>query len=264
MLTKPISATELQMRVRSLLRLKSLQRKLAQRNAELVQALELGEHLTHMLVHDFRNPLTRVLVSAEMIIDECEQAGLTQATEYGNDVLDAALRLRGLADDLLQLARIEDGAAEPTRARFALTALIDDIARDMRRVAQVNSVTIDTDCAGELEVEADREWIYRVLQNLMDNALKYSPERGTITLRARNSGGTIRVEVIDEGPGIPADYQERVFEKFAQVPKKSRRGSGLGLAFCRLAIEAHSGAIGVTDRPDGRDGSTFWLTLPAA
>jgi signal transduction histidine kinase len=263
-LTKPISATELQMRVRSLLRLKSLQGKLAERNAELVQALELGEHLTHMLVHDFRNPLTRVLVSAEMIIETCENAGLAEATELGQDVLAGALRLRGLADDLLQVARIEDGVTEPQRSSLAIAEVIRDIVADMRRVAQVQEVTIISEADESLTIHADREWIYRVLQNLMDNALKYSPAGGQIIVRAAVENGMIAIYVVDDGPGVPADYRERVFDKFAQVPKTSRRGSGLGLAFCRLAVEAHGGTIGVDARADGKDGSTFWLTLPTA
>jgi len=98
----------------------------------------------------------------------------------------------------------------------------------------------------------------------MDNALKYSPNGGRIDIRAVREGDMLRIRVVDDGPGIPADYRERVFDKFAQVPKKSRRGSGLGLAFCRLAVEAHGGAIGVTARDDERDGSCFWLTLPTA
>jgi signal transduction histidine kinase len=263
-LTKPISATELQVRVRSLLRLKSLQRKLADRNLALEQALELGERLTHMLVHDFRNPLTRVLVSAEMIIDACEAAGLAEPAELGKDVLGGALRLRGLADDLLQVARIEDGVAEPSKAVFPIAEVIDAITSDLRRVAAVNDVTFQVEADPRLRVDADREWIYRVLQNLIDNALKYSPAGGRVQVRATGSDGVVRVRVIDDGPGIPPEYRERVFDKFAQVPKTSRRGSGLGLTFCRLAIEAHGGAIGVVARDDGREGSSFWLTLPLA
>lgn len=263
-LTKPISAMELQMRVRSLLRLKSLQRKLARRNVELEEALELGEHLTHMLVHDFRNPLTRVLVSAEMIVEQCDAAGLRETADLGHDVLAAALRLRGLADDLLQVARIEDGVAAPKRTRFAAADVVHAIARDLARVAQVGDVRIDTDVAPELYVHADREWIYRVLQNLVDNALKYSPRGGRVQIRATRQASAVHVAVIDDGPGIPREYRERIFDKFAQVPAKSRRGTGLGLAFCRLAVEAHGGAIGVDARTDGADGSAFWFTLPAA
>lgn len=263
-LTKPISATELQVRVRSLLRLKALQRVLAQRNTELEHALELGEHLTHMLVHDFRNPLTRVLVSAEMIIDSCEEAGLKEAADLGQDVLGGAIRLRGLADDLLAVARIEAGAAEPKRSEFAIADLIESITSDLRRVAQVQNVTFETSADPRLKVNADREWMYRVLQNLIDNALKYSPAGGRVQVLATDSDGMVRVQVLDDGPGIPADYRERVFDKFAQVPNNTRRGTGIGLAFCRLAIEAHGGAIGVSARDDGGEGSAFWLSLPLA
>lgn len=266
-LSKPITATELQMRVRSMLRLKNLQRTLAARNTDLEQALQLREHLTHLLVHDFKNPLTRVLVSAEMIAEQCEEAQLADAHELAEDVMAGALRLRGLTEDLLQVARIEDGVAEPKRSVFSLSELLGAIAGDVQRVAQVQGVALQVDGAADLRVDADREWVYRVLQNLVDNAIKFTPSGSQVLLtatRADSGGSRARVCVIDGGPGIPEEYRERIFEKFAQVPRTERRGSGLGLAFCRLAVEAHGGTITAAPRDDGQPGSVFAFTLPLA
>jgi signal transduction histidine kinase len=267
-LTKPIAPAELSLRVRSMLRLKSLQRRLARRNQELEEALALREQLTHMLVHDFRNPLTRVLISAEMIAESCAVAKVDEAVELAGDILSGAQRLRGLADDLLQVARIEEGVAAPNRQDLVLGEIIDRIVADMRTMARARKVTLGVEIERDLRVTVDREWIYRVLQNLLDNALKYSPTGGHIGVIARFTytalGPRVHVQVMDDGPGIPADYRERVFDKFSQVPKTSRRGTGLGLTFCRLAVEAHGGRIGVGDRPDGKPGSVFELTLPVA
>jgi len=269
-LTKPISATELKMRVRTILRLKTLQRKLARRNEQLAQALEMRERLSRMLVHDFRNPLTRVLVSAELIADQCKEAGLEETAELTRDVLQGALRLTGLADDLLQVARLEDGVAKPETAPLALAETIGGVVDDMQRIASDRGVALRVDASDDLRVDADKKWIYRVLQNLLDNALKYSPKGSEIAVSTAVEQGAepghelVRVRVVDAGPGIPEEHRERIFEKFAQVPRSARRGTGLGLTFCRLAVEAHGGTIVVTERPDGAEGSAFSFTLRKA
>lgn len=269
-LTKPISATELKMRVRTILRLKTLQRKLARRNDQLAEALEMRERLSRMLVHDFRNPLTRVLVSAELIADQCKEAGLAETTELTRDVLQGALRLAGLADDLLQVARLEDGVAKPELASLPIAEVIRSVAGDMQRIAHDRGVELRVEAGDSLTVSADRKWIYRVLQNLLDNALKYSPKGGAIVVTAAVEPGAkpdeelVRIGVVDDGPGIPEEHRERIFDQFAQVPRSARRGTGLGLTFCRLAVQAHGGTIVASDRPHGEQGSAFSFTLRRA
>jgi len=113
------------------------------------------------------------------------------------------------------------------------------------------------------KIRADNGKLRRVLTNLLDNALKFTPENGQVSISAELSlSGTITVHVSDTGPGIPEEYREKIFDRFSQVPGQSgrRRGSGLGLTFCKLAVEAHGGHIWVEPRPGG--GSTFTLTLP--
>lgn len=263
-LTKPITATELQLRVRSMLRLKSLQRRLALRNEELEHALQVGQHLTHMLVHDFRNPLTRVLVSAEMIVDACASAGLEDAAELGHDVLGGALRLRGLSDDLLFVAHAQVGGMDPEPSVVALSELTDAAVADLRRAADASDVRLRCQVPADLCIEADRDLILRVVQNLLDNALKHSPRSGRVALRAARHGDEVRVEVTDDRPEAVDGSHERVLAAFGAGAAPSRTSGGLDLAFCRLAVEAHGGQIGVTPRADGREGSTFWFTLPAA
>lgn len=269
-LTKPISATELKMRVRTILRLKTLQRKLARRNNQLANALEMRERLSRMLVHDFRNPLTRVLVSAEIIADQCNEAGLEEASELTHDVLQGALRLSGLTDDLLQVARLEDGVAKPELEVQSIAELVRAVSKDMARIARERGVSLRVDADEALQVNADKKWIYRVIQNLLDNALKYSPKGGEIAVTVRSEPGPepdvgyVSVRITDDGPGIPEEHRERIFEQFAQVPRAARRGTGLGLTFCRLAVEAHGGTIAATERPDGAEGSAFSFILQKA
>jgi signal transduction histidine kinase len=112
-------------------------------------------------------------------------------------------------------------------------------------------------------VVADREKIERVLVNLLDNALKYTPENGRIWVQTGQKADRMWVSISDTGPGIPAEDRERIFERFTQGTgdKLKRRGFGLGLAYCRLAVEAHGGRIWIQDGPDGI-GSRFTFTLP--
>ncbi|MER3513722.1 MAG: hypothetical protein C4310_04450 [Chloroflexota bacterium] len=106
----------------------------------------------------------------------------------------------------------------------------------------------------------DRDLIGRVIHNLVQNALKHTAPGGRITLAARAENGHLVVSVQDDGEGIPPEYHAHIFEKFVQVNKAARNGSGLGLAFCRLAVEAHGGRISVKSQP--HQGSTFTFTLP--
>ena len=111
--------------------------------------------------------------------------------------------------------------------------------------------------------ECDAPLIRRVLNNLLGNALKFTPDGGSIVIRISLEGGLAHIEVSDTGPGIPSEMHERIFEKFGQVEgEKAALGTGLGLTFCRLAVEAHGGRIGV--RSELGKGSIFWFELPLA
>ena len=124
-------------------------------------------------------------------------------------------------------------------------------------------VKIDTDIPFGLPVVADREKIERVVVNLLDNALKYTPENGRIWVQAGQKAESVWVSISDTGPGVPAEDRERIFERFTQGTgeKLKRRGFGLGLAYCRLAVEGHGGRIWIQDGPNGI-GSRFTFTLP--
>ena len=125
--------------------------------------------------------------------------------------------------------------------------------------------TMNVICPDESSpVSVDRDLVSRVMQNLVGNALKFTPaESGTITIHIEVREALARVAITDNGMGIPPEHQQRIFEKFAQVDtsaKGKRNSTGLGLTFCKLAVEAHGGSIGVADAPGG--GSVFWFELP--
>ncbi len=262
-LTKPISAAELRLRVRTTLRLKSLQRKLEQRNDELEQALEMRERLSRMVVHDFRDPLTRVLVAADLVVEECREAGIEESANLAEEIISGATVLSGLAGDLLEVARLEDGVAKPKLAQVDIGELLAALVNDMKRSAAACEVELRSRAPAEVVALADRKWLYRIIQNLTSNAIEYSPRGGEVVLSALvTADGEVTVRVIDDGSGVPEEQRERIFQQFAQMEKQSRRGVGLGLTFCRLAVEAHGGHISVGSRVDGGAGAVFWFTLP--
>ena len=147
-------------------------------------------------------------------------------------------------------------------AVFDLTALIREVADEHRLM--VGRKTIEfLPPPGAQEIQADREIIRRVLQNLLGNALDFSPEAGVVRLSTTGVARTVRVNVADEGPGLGANAPADIFNKFGATSENSRRpGIGLGLAFCKLAVEAHGGCIGV-DSQLGK-GSVFWFSLNRA
>jgi signal transduction histidine kinase len=260
-LSKPIQPAELRARMRAILRLKSLQQKLVHRNEELAVALQLRADLTSLIVHDFKNPLSIVMGCGDMIAWDAEERGLTSIQEMATDIVNSAIRLKNFTETLLEVARLEGDAARPKLSIFAVADVTSQIASDIGRLARRTGVEIVTRVSPDLVVQADRDWVYRVLQNLVDNALKYAPSSSRIMLRAAvERQGWVRVEVADQGPGIPAEHRQRIFDKFAQLKGAERKGTGLGLAFCRMAIEAHGGSIRVADG-DG-PGAVFAFTLP--
>jgi signal transduction histidine kinase len=263
-LQKPIQPTELRARVRAILRLKALQQQLVAQNAELQQAMQMRQDLTQLIVHDFKNPLSVVMGCGDMIAGQTEEHGPVAIFELATDVVNAAIRLKNFTETLLEVARLEGDAARPQPTRFPVVEVAQAICTDIGRIARRTGVELVASAAPDLLVHADREWIYRVLQNLVDNALKYAPQSTRVTVSATSGGpGWVRVAVSDQGPGIPVEQRARIFEKFAQMRGAERKGTGLGLAFCRMAVEAHGGSIRV-EEPGESGGTVFSFTLPAA
>jgi signal transduction histidine kinase len=213
-----------------------------------------------MIVHDLRSSLTSVGLSLALL-----EQRLRPAANRNRSLLRAALagvrRLSSMATQLLDTNRMEAGQmplhpqesdlVKTAAAAMELAATLDDKAQWNFRASE------------PVMAFHDAEIIGRVIENLLINALKFAPEGSELKLAVLRDGVFARVSVTDAGPGIPAESQQRIFEKFAQLEHENRRlGVGLGLAFCKLAVEAHGGEIGVLSQP-GR-GSTFWFTLPLA
>jgi signal transduction histidine kinase len=231
----------------------------------LEELLRLREELADMIVHDLRNPLGVIYSGLELLNrSTCAE----EESEFVQPVLAAmtrsVTRMRYLVDTLLDIARLEEGAFTFQKKPVSLASLIEDIVEEENPLAERTKIVLAAEIAPGLPpVQADRHVIQRVLSNLLDNALKFTPAGGRVCVAAARDGNWVRVSIIDTGPGIPPEERARVFEKFTQVQGNvgRRRGSGLGLTFCQLSIEAHDGSIWVEDGPDGK-GSQFIFTLP--
>ena len=230
---------------------------------ELQKAREL---ITQTLVHDLKSPIGAIK-SALMIIDETVKLEPEPDDVISQSVSIAqrsANRVMGLVESLLEIARMESGELGLAMNPTDLKALVTQTVADYRQQAASIDVLLQARIAEDIPMLLlDQEKITRVLTNLLDNALKFSPSGTKVKVHLTRPETTkVLVEVIDKGPGIPDDFKRRIFDQFSQVPgtRGRKRGSGLGLTFCRLTIEGHGGKIWVDDNPAG--GSIFKYTLP--
>ena len=239
---------------------------LAQVNAELKAAEVLRDDMTDMIVHDLRTPLTTINLSLDLLrrvlTDESKAAHRERFLQSASRSTENMLQL---VNQLLDVAQLEAGKLRLNRAPHSLTELL----RQKAAVFQPQIISSQKHLTLALpedlpSVSFDTDLIERVLDNLLSNALKYTNEGGQISLGAQQSGTQWLISVADDGEGLEQSVAEQIFDKFYQVRdgqgKPLRRGTGLGLSFCKLVVEAHDGRIWVESQPG--KGSTFYFTLP--
>jgi two-component system, sensor histidine kinase and response regulator len=261
-LEKPIDRALLLTRVRTLLRLKDTSDELTRRNAALERLQREQREMTAFIVHDLKNPLAIMHMNIAWVKPRVEGSG-RDVDESLTDALDASARLQTMLEGLLAVARIED---VDTPLRFApvdLGALLNEVARAYTREGREKRITWCVNAEAGLRVSADRAILYRVLENLVSNALRYTPAEGRIGLSARG-GADVEVTVSNTGATIPDEERTSIFEKFRRGKDAQRvRGhAGIGLYFCARAMEAHHGSIAVTQTPEWP--TSFVLRFPTA
>lgn len=223
----------------------------------------LRDDLISMIYHDLRSPLGNVVSSLDVLDSLLYKEDDKQDLK---PLLDIAIRstdrIQRLTNSLLDMNRLEAGQELGNRHPDDLSKIIADSLDAVSPIAKNKQVEIVLDVSPGLpQVEVDGDMIRRVLINLLENAIRYTPEASKIYVGARLQDGFIRTWVQDSGPGIPPEDQERIFDKFTRLNgEQGPRGFGLGLAFCRLAVHAHGGEIGVENVPGS--GASFHFTLP--
>ncbi len=232
--------------------------------SEAKQLETLREDLLTMIYHDLRSPLANIVSGLDVL--ESMGAAEGPAQTVVDIIRRGANRIQRLTSTLLDIRRLEAGQPLANMIPIAPRRLVEEALHDVRPMAEARKHQLEEVWPSEPlpRVLADPEMIQRVLINLLENAIKYTPEGGRIRIGARLAGPSqVRFWVQDTGPGIPPEEQARLFEKYVRASTaKTAKGLGLGLAYCRLAVEAHGGEIGVSSRPG--QGATFYFTLPVA
>jgi signal transduction histidine kinase len=240
----------------------ALREALGEKYEELQRVLQLREELSRMIVHDMRNHLTIIEMGCQLLEDK---EHLDQdAAELIDQMNLEAQRLNAFINDLLMLAKMEDGKLVLKRSSVDLKRLVEETRERSAYIARSRHVRLNTEIPDTVKpVEADANLLQRVIDNLVNNALKFSPPDGTVVIRVADGAqqdARVRIEVTDEGPGIEAKYRERIFDRFQVIEvKKNVPQVGLGLAFCKMVVEAHQGRVFMT--PNTPTGSVFTVEI---
>jgi signal transduction histidine kinase len=217
----------------------------------------LGADAVHMLVHDMRTPLHVMLAHLDLL----RRPNAGDPFEHINGAIGGAKAINRMTTNLLDVSRLEAGRLPVHRSFIDLTTLAHEVVESFRVLDPGRGIAVLG--VGEAICSCDLELMRRVLENLVSNAIKHGPEHGRVLVVLSSSAGIVRLTVQDEGLGIPLDRRETIFEPFNTDVRRARGydSSGLGLAFCRLAVEAQGGTIRVQDGHPA--GTAFVVELPA-
>jgi len=219
---------------------------------EVTRKLQDQEHLRdaliEFLVHDLRSPLTNIISGLGTLLVSTEDNLTPEDREMIELALIGAHRLLTMVNSILDLRKLEEGKFPLYLKEFDPHEAVGEAIRQVQLWARQNNVTLQVDFAPEVpdKMIADRWVLIRILVNLLSNALKYTPAGGAIVIKVAMDDGWVHFSVKDQGPGIPKEYLDRIFDRFVQVEARKAGaavGTGLGLTFCKLAVEAHGGRI---------------------
>ncbi len=271
-LPKPFNPTLLRARVGASLREKRARDRelrytaaLSESYARLKELEQLRDDLTNMIVHDLRTPLTSVL-SGLQTVPLVGDLNPTQ-TEMLDIAVDGGETLLGMINDLLDVEKMEQDSVPLALTTLTASGLIQRACAQVALLAAASSLALDGSASSDLPpLIGDADKLTRTLVNLVGNAIKFTPAGGTVSVRAdRDDSDSLLFSVRDTGEGIPPEDFSRIFEKFGQVQSRQagrKMSTGLGLTFCKLAVEAHGGRIWLDSAPG--EGTVFYFTVPLA
>ncbi len=229
----------------------------AKENAEA--AVRVRDETLGIVSHDLRNPLTKISLSADLLVG----ADANEQPELVETIRSSARQMERLIQDLLDVARMESGNLSVAHEPLDPQPLVQEVCDSNEPIARQKNQRIVCQMAGSLpRICGDRDRIEQVFGNLIGNAMKFTPERGQITIEAHPDRDAVRFVVRDSGPGIPSADLKRVFTPYWQAKKTAHMGAGLGLAIVRGIIEAHGGKVWAENTPGG--GAKFTFTIPVA
>jgi signal transduction histidine kinase len=282
-LVKPFSAREVLARIATHLEIARLRQQADARAHALDRANQEMSASLSLVGHELRAPITNIRLQAELLSRRLNRLATTTAGggrsqealanarlsfEEGLERIDGqTLRIERLVEEVVEAARIQTGHLDLRLAPCDLGPLVEEVVAEQQLAWPERRLVLRKMAADPMWVEADAERTWQVVTNYLTNALKYAPSTSPVEIVVRRTEQQVRVEVRDEGPGIPRDERDHVWERFHRVPGTqvhgdSGGGLGLGLYLCKALIEGQGGQVGVESLP-GR-GSAFWFTLPLA
>ncbi|OGC04841.1 hypothetical protein A2276_02620 [candidate division WOR-1 bacterium RIFOXYA12_FULL_43_27] len=230
---------------------------------EKLRLENLRDDLVHMAVHDLKTPLANIIGTSELLLDEKSPLPPEEKKSLTENILTSSKKLINLIMDLIQVNNIDAAGLFLDKKPFALNEIIPGLSW-LSTSAAKNKIRLTINIPPELTLEADRDILVRIIENLVSNSIKHTQKAvGKIAVSAEAKNGQVLFEVKDNGDGIPKEYQDKIFNKFfksAEQAGRTKLDTGLGLAFCKLAIEAHGGKINVES--DEGKGSKFYFTIP--
>ena len=263
-ITKPFRPAELVVRVRAALRVRQLAGERSELYAQVkhqrddLQRLQLQkEQLVAFLVHDLKNPVGAIDLQAQRVLRD---PGVTERSRSAAlTIRDDARALTRMIMNLLDMAKADEGRLVPVRAEVDTAALLHRVFEGLELRGASANVALSSH-ASVAAIDADPDLLERLLANLVDNGIRFSPEGATLHVEIARSADAVELRVRDAGPGIPEDRREAVFQRF-ESDHGTGMNRGLGLAFCKLAAEAHGGRIWIEDASPG---AIFCVRIPDA
>lgn len=265
-LTKPVRPAELALRVQTALKIRSVRSELREqyglvrRQRDDLMRLQLQkERMSAFLVHDLKNPISTLdLWAQQALMDPALSPRSGRALRH---IREETRTLTRMVMNLLDISKSEEGRLAPQPEKIELIDFFEKVFDEMTLKAAAQEVKLQSEIAAT-DIVGDRDLLRRVFVNLVENAVRHSPADGTIVVSTTSSAGGVRISVSDQGGGVPQSFREQVFQPFVQLSSeenKERSGRGLGLTFCKLAVEAHGGRISIED---GKPGAVFVVWLP--
>lgn len=260
---RPVSPDEFSVRVATLIRRSQVQAELLRANSELVREQERRRALAGLMVHDLRNPLSAIVGNVQLLDEFLPPSDDPMVAQCLSDLGELSEKTLSMVAGLLDVEELEDGVMETNREKVDVHGLVSRMPNFYKTATEARRLEFQVNCPEGVHASFDRQLIARIFENLLDNAVRYAPRKGRVALNVLVEDKDLIVEVGNDGPAIPKDEGDQIFERYYRVGnlRKSARGHrGLGLYFCRLAATAHQGTISVAERPELP--ACFVLRLP--
>ncbi len=252
-LGKPVNLFELRARIQTLLARRDQHAELAVANAALRQAQERKQLLASLVVHDLRNPLSALLGNVDLMIEETAEDGSEMVREILGDCRELVQKSLSLVAGLLDVEELEEGllVADPVESNIG--EMCHRAARHQGATVKMRDLTVSFEIDPDISGMLDADLVERVIENLLDNAVRYAPRGGNVVVAAGREGSDLVIRVGNGGPPVPESERARIFGRYYRLEARrsgARSNRGLGLYYCKLVAEAHGGSIAVEELPE--------------